>query len=122
MPGTSGRRDLKIRNIFDASQPAQTVPDDFRLRIQLGLVVHLLKVTTAATAKIWTGRLDAIRRWGNYLLDYRERNVPFHSIDANSQTISRGGQRHHDRAALSMGQSKSARQNSFNCDFHVQKL
>ena len=44
----------------DATQPAQTIPDDFGLCIELRLVVHLLKITTATPAKVGARRLDAL--------------------------------------------------------------
>src|SRR5207249_1330525 len=91
---------------------------DLFLRSELGLVFHLLKITTAAPAKIGTWWFAPIRRCFDDLFDRSERDAALHSFDANAQAIAGRSERHHHRLAIGMRQTESARQDSFNCDFH----
>jgi len=81
VPGIWRGRDLKVRNVFDATDPVQAVFDDLNFRFQLSLIIYLLKVATAATTKVLARRFDAL--WGrrDYLLYLREGDVALHSID-----------------------------------------
>ena len=44
-----------------AANAAQTIPDNFNFRIELRLIIQLLKVTAAAAAKVGARRRDANR-------------------------------------------------------------
>jgi hypothetical protein len=81
-------------------------------------VIHLLKVATAATAKIWARRLNAMWGSSDYFFYRSEGDVSFYALDANPYTIARCGQGYHYRAAVGMRQTKSARQNAFDSYFH----
>src|SRR5438132_4102691 len=80
MPLVRSSYDLEIGSV-DLSDPMQTISDDLFLRNELGLVIHLLKITTAAPAKIRTWRLDPIGRWFDDLFDRSERDAALHSFD-----------------------------------------
>src|SRR2546423_13439625 len=121
MPLVRRSHDLEIGSV-DLSNPMQTVPEDLFLRSELGLVIHLLKITTAAPAKIRTRRFDPIRRRFDDFFDRSERDAPLHSFDANAQAITGRSKRHHHRLAIGMRQTESARQDSFDCDFHSSSL
>src|SRR2546421_21291 len=120
MPLVRRSHDLEIGSV-DLSDPMQTVSDDLFLRSDLGLVIHLLKITTAAPAKIGTRWFDPIGRWFDDLFDRSERDAGLHSFDANAQTIVGRSERHHHGLAIGMRQTESARQDSFDCDFHVRQ-
>src|SRR5947208_12956877 len=112
MPLVRRSHDLEIGSV-DLSDPMQTVSDDLFLRSELGLVIHLLKITTAAPAKIGTRRFDPIRRWFDDLFDRSKRDAAFHSFDANAQAIAWRRERHHHRFVIGMRQTEPARQDSF---------
>jgi hypothetical protein len=117
MPLVRRSDDWEIWNV-DPGDSMQTISDDFFLRRELGVVINLLKITTAAPPKIWTRRFDSIRRWCEDLFDRSEGDAAFYSIDADAQAIAGRSECHHYCLAIGMRQTESARQNSFDGDFH----
>ena len=82
------------------------------------LIVELLKVAAATSAKIRTRRLDSRGGWLNHLLDRSKRNVSLYPIDAHTHAIARRSECDHYRAAVSMSQAQTAGQNAFDDDFN----
>src|SRR2546423_12376767 len=87
MPLVGSRRDVEIRNVVDAPDAAQAVANDFGFRVKLRLIIQLLEVAAATAAKIWAGRLDALRRRLKDFNNRSERDISLYPIDAYSQTI-----------------------------------
>jgi hypothetical protein len=118
MPLVRRSYDVEIGSV-DFGDSMQTVSDDFFLCSELGLIIHLLKITAAASPKIGTWRFDSMRRWFDDLFDRSERDAALHSFDADAQAIAGRSERHHHRLAVGVRQAEPARQDAFDCDFHL---
>ena len=108
---------MEVRRILDAADAAQTIPDNFNFRIELRLIIQLLKVTAAAAAKIRTRRLDPKRRRLDDFFDRCKVNIALRSIDMDTQAIAWRGKRHHHSSPVSMRESHAAGQNALDSDF-----
>ena len=89
MPWIGRWDNLKVGNRFELRDAMEAIFDDLDLGVELGLIVQLLKITTTAAAKIWTGGLDAISGGFENFDDRSKRNASFLMLDLYTQTITR---------------------------------
>src|ERR1041385_869002 len=112
------RGNLKRRNVSYLRDAMKTVSDDLNFGVELGLVTHLLKVTTTAAAKIRTRRLDALRRRLDAFNDRGEADCALLSINPHAQAIAGRRERDHHGLAFRVSEAETSRNDALDCYFH----
>jgi hypothetical protein len=83
----------------------------------LGLIIELLKITSATTAKVWARWLNPVGRAFDHFHNRGESHIAFDAINSHTQAIARRRERDHHGAAIRVREPKSAGQDSFDENF-----
>ena len=114
-----GRRcNLKCRNVFQSGESMEAVSDDFDFGIELSLIGHLLKITSTATAKVGTRRIDPEGRRLDDFHYRRKGDIAFHTLNLHTQMIARRRQSYEHGATAGVGQPHTSGQDALDFDFN----